>query len=106
MKFLYRYNEGEIHFNLMAIVTDRKTLYERQKTNVCDPAELERLQALIEEEIRKSKQYQIENIRRKHNYLPLIMELLKILAKEGKLIPLYQRAKEKALEKESKKNKT
>lgn len=98
-----RYNEGEIHFNLMAIVTDRKTLYERQKANVCDPAELERLQTLIEEEIRKSKRYQIENIRRKHNYLPLIMELLKILAKEGKLVPLYQKAKEKALEKESKK---
>jgi len=103
--FMNRYNEGEIHFNLMAIVTDRKTLYERQKINVCDPAELERLQTLIEEETRKSKRYQIENIRRKHNYLPLIMELLKILAKEGKLVPLYQKAKEKALEKESKKNK-
>jgi ubiquitin carboxyl-terminal hydrolase L5 len=103
--FMNRYNEGEIHFNLMAIVTDRKTLYERQKANVCDPAELERLQTLIEEETRKSKRYQVENIRRKHNYLPLIMELLKILAKEGKLVPLYQKAKEKALEKESKKNK-
>ncbi|EGI69150.1 Ubiquitin carboxyl-terminal hydrolase isozyme L5 [Acromyrmex echinatior] len=104
-KRINKYNEGEIHFNLMAIVTDRKTLYEKQKANVCDPEELERLQALIEEEIRKSKRYQIENIRRKHNYLPLIMELLKILAKEGKLVPLYQKAKEKALEKESKKNK-
>ncbi|CAL7944250.1 unnamed protein product [Xylocopa violacea] len=99
-----RYNEGETHFNLMAIVTDRKLLYERQKVNVCDPTELERLQTLIEEEIRKSKRYQIENIRRKHNYLPLIMELLKMLAKEGKLVPLYQRAKERVLEKESKKN--
>ncbi|KAG7204848.1 hypothetical protein KM043_005250 [Ampulex compressa] len=104
-KRINKYNEGEIHFNLMAIVTDRKTLYERQKANVCDPAELERLQTLIEEEVRKSKRYQIENIRRKHNYLPLIMELLKVLAKEGKLVPLYQRAKERAVEKESKKNK-
>lgn len=106
-KFIFatRYNEGEIHFNLMAIVTDRKTLYERQKSAVSDPAELERLQTLIEEEIRKSKRYHIENIRRKHNYLPLIMELLKTLAKEGKLVPLYQKAKEKALEKESKKHK-
>ncbi|XP_011634906.1 ubiquitin carboxyl-terminal hydrolase isozyme L5 [Pogonomyrmex barbatus] len=98
-----KYNEGEIHFNLMAIVTDRKTLYERQKANVCDPEELERLQALIEEEIRKSKRYQIENIRRKHNYLPLIMELLKILAKEGKLVPLYQKAKEKYLRRSQRK---
>lgn len=70
-----------------------------------DPTEYERLQALINEENRKSERYQMENIRRKHNYLPLIMELLKMLAKEGKLVPLYQRAKERALEKESKKNK-
>lgn len=105
IRIFRRYNEGEIHFNLMAIVTDRKMLYERQKTSINDPAELERLQALIDKEIRKSKRYQIENIRRKHNYLPLIMELLKMLAKEGKLVSLYQRAKEKALDKESKKNK-
>ena len=31
---------------------------------------------------------QVENIRRRHNYLPFIMELLKILAQEGKLTGL------------------
>lgn len=102
---LLRYNEGEIHFNLMALVTDRKVIYERQKSMTCDLAEVSRLQTLIDEEIWKSKRYQIENIRRKHNYLPLIMELLKILAKDGKLVPLYQKAKEVAIEKECKKNK-
>jgi ubiquitin carboxyl-terminal hydrolase L5 len=90
----------------MALVSDRKMLYERQKNLTNDPSEIARLQALIDEEIWKSKKYKIENIRRKHNYLPLIMELLKILAKEGKLIPLYQKAKERAIEKEAKKNKT
>lgn len=104
-KRINKYNEGEIHFNLMAIVSDRKLLYQRQQANAFDPTEYERLQALINEENRKSERYQMENIRRKHNYLPLIMELLKMLAKEGKLVPLYQRAKERALEKESKKNK-
>lgn len=34
---------------------------------------------------------QVENIRRKHNYLPLIMELLKVLAKQGKLVPLVEK---------------
>ncbi|XP_001607168.1 ubiquitin carboxyl-terminal hydrolase isozyme L5 [Nasonia vitripennis] len=104
-KRIKKYNEGEIHFNLMAIVSDRKMLYERQKSLTTDPGEIARLQALIDEEIWKSKKYKIENIRRKHNYLPLIIELLKILAKEGKLVPLYQKAKERAIEKESKKQK-
>lgn len=84
----------------MAIVSDRKMLYEQQKANVADPSELARLESLIEDEINKTKRYKIENVRRKHNYLPLIMELLKVLAKEGKLIPLYQKAKERSLEKE------
>ncbi|XP_043277491.1 ubiquitin carboxyl-terminal hydrolase isozyme L5 [Venturia canescens] len=104
-KRINKYNEGEIHFNLMAIVSDRKMLYERQKANVCEPLEVARLESLIEEEINKSKRYKIENIRRKHNYLPLIMELLKVLAKEGKLVPLFQKAKERAIEKEARKNK-
>lgn len=89
----------------MAVVSDRKMLYEREKAKCGDPAEVARLQELIEEEVRKFKGYQIENIRRKHNYLPLIMELLKALAKEGKLVSLYQKAKDRAIEKESKKNK-
>lgn len=33
---------------------------------------------------------QRENIRRKHNYLPLIMEVLKLLAKRGELVPLVK----------------
>lgn len=69
-------------------------------------SEVSRLRMLIEEEENKTKRYQMENIRRKHNYLPLIVELLKILAKEGQLLPLYEKAKAKAVEKDSKKIKT
>lgn len=69
-------------------------------------AEISRLKMLIEVEENKVKQYQLENIRRKHNYLPLIVEILKILAKEKQLLPLYEKAKAKAMEKETKKIKT
>lgn len=40
----------------------------------------------------------MENVRRKHNYLPLIMEILKTLAQEGKLTDLVEKAKEKAVQ--------
>lgn len=69
-------------------------------------AEISRLRLLTEEEELKNKQYQMENIRRKHNYLPLIVEILKILAKEGQLLPLYEKAKERAMEKETKREET
>ena len=69
-------------------------------------AEISRLRLLIEEEELKNKQYQMENIRRKHNYLPLIVEILKILAKAGQLLPLYEKPKERAMEKETKREET
>lgn len=95
----------------MAIVSDRKMLYEKQIQSIqkqaeesgmetdIQQAEISRLRLLIEEEENKVRRYRIENIRRKHNYLPLIVEILKILAKEGKLMPLYEKAKERTLKK-------
>lgn len=68
-------------------------------------AEIAKLQMLIDEEDNKMKRYKVENIRRKHNYLPLIVEILKILANEKELIPLYEKAKTKSAAKgESKKS--
>lgn len=49
--------------------------------------------------------HQIENIRRKHNYLPLIVELLRVLGEKGQLSPLYEKAKQRAIERESSKQK-
>lgn len=68
-------------------------------------SEIAKLHMLIEEEENKMKRYKTENIRRKHNYLPLIVEILKILANEKELIPLYEKAKTKSTGKgESKKS--
>uniref|UniRef100_A0A3P8ZFF2 Ubiquitin carboxyl-terminal hydrolase n=1 Tax=Esox lucius TaxID=8010 RepID=A0A3P8ZFF2_ESOLU len=112
---LTRYSEGEIRFNLMAIVSDRKMIYERkiaelqvqlaeeepmdtdQNSTLLSSiqSEIAKYQLLIDEENQKLKRYKIENIRRKHNYLPFIMELLKTLAEYQQLIPLVEKAKEK-----------
>ena len=54
-----------------------------------------------EEELRKK--WHKENVRRRHNYLPFIVELLKQLASDEQLIPVYERAKEKAAEMDKKK---
>lgn len=97
----------------MAIVSDRKMIYEQkiaelqrqlaeepmdtdQGSNMLSAiqSEVAKNQMLIEEEVQKLKRYKIENIRRKHNYLPFIMELLKTLAEHQQLIPLVEKAKE------------
>ncbi|XP_042227702.1 ubiquitin carboxyl-terminal hydrolase isozyme L5-like [Homarus americanus] len=105
---IQKYSEGEIHFNLMAIVSDRKMVIERSITQLqreieesegdtsSQEEELARLRVTLETEETKRTRWQIENIRRKHNYLPLIVNMMKILAEEGKLLPIYHNAREKA----------
>ncbi|XP_053720090.1 ubiquitin carboxyl-terminal hydrolase isozyme L5 isoform X1 [Synchiropus splendidus] len=114
-KRIQKYSEGEIRFNLMAIVSDRKMIYERRigelQTQLAQDepmdtdqsgtflssiqSEIAKYQLLIDEENLKLKRYRVENIRRKHNYLPFIMELLKTLAEYQQLLPLVEKAKEK-----------
>lgn len=65
--------------------------------------EIRRLRMLIEYEDAKMLRYNQEMLRRRHNYLPFIITLLKILAEEKKLSPLLEKAKERALKKGPKK---
>ncbi|XP_053549118.1 ubiquitin carboxyl-terminal hydrolase isozyme L5 [Bombina bombina] len=97
-KRMQKYCEGEIRFNLMAIVSDRKKIYEKKI------AELQKQLTEVRTRVKRLYMYhsihlslllQIENIRRKHNYLPFIMELLKTLAEHQQLIPLVEKAKSK-----------
>lgn len=68
-------------------------------TSTDTQSEIQRLLMLCEEEENKRKRQKIENVRRKHNYLPLIVQLLRMLGEKGQLLPLYEKAKQRALAK-------
>lgn len=102
-KRMQKYSEGEIHFNLMAIVSDRKLMYERELKSLQEAGmesdglsfRINELKSSIENEDRKRLAFKKENVRRKHNYLPLIMELLKTMANEGKMVETIEKLTEK-----------
>jgi len=101
-----KYQAGEIHFNLMAVIQDKLDNYSKQLQHCIDTANENgatefRMKIMEEEELRKK--WHKENIRRRHNYLPFIVELLKQLASTEQLIPVYERAKEKSIELSNKK---
>jgi len=106
---MQKYQQGEIHFNLMAIIQDRTLRYNNQLKALSgmsidsQMAEVARIEMLLAEEENKRAKWKTENIRRRHNYLPLIMELLRSLASRGELLPIYNKAREKTLELEQKK---
>ena len=126
-----KYGAAEIRFNLLAIVKDRRNVYQEQlntlqskktqlqqtltsssastaadtsaMTDVADhdsvnaeiaflDTQIREITGLIADEKLKFDRWSAENIRRKHNYLPFIYQLLRRLAKENKLQPLIQQA--------------
>lgn len=108
-KRMQKYSTGEIHFNLMAVVSDQKMVYNKRikelevKGTEEAKAQIENLKMMISDEDVKMHRYKTENIRRKHNYLPLIIEILKTLGKEGKLVETFEKAKQKAIQIQQKK---
>uniref|UniRef100_A0A0N4Z5X3 Ubiquitin carboxyl-terminal hydrolase n=1 Tax=Parastrongyloides trichosuri TaxID=131310 RepID=A0A0N4Z5X3_PARTI len=96
-KKIKSYAEGEINFNLMAVCGDKleklkadlATLEGAEKTNenLVEAREIERS---IKMELEKRERIRKDNIRRRHNYIPFLMELLKILGKDNKLVPLIE----------------
>ena len=54
-------------------------------------ANIVKYQGLVAVEDDKMLRYKVENVRRKHNYLPLIVEILKVLGQEGKLVALVEK---------------
>lgn len=107
-KRIERYSANEIKFNLMAVVKDnrtdlRKELVVLKEAGMDDESdEVAQIQMKLSQEEQKREMWKIENERRRHNYLPFCVELLKALASSGKLPELTEKANERHMAKRRK----
>ncbi|CAO3623206.1 unnamed protein product [Mucor hiemalis] len=106
------YGASELHFSLMALTKDKLELYEEQIEEVdglllslSEDASAERnklnnerseVEHKLQLEKDKRSRWHRENVLRKHNFIPIIYNLLKGLADRGQLEPLVATARDKA----------
>lgn len=90
-----KYAANEIKFNLMAVVRDKR-LEMNEKLKVLEEAQMEEdileVKAQLEAEEEKRNQWNRENERRRHNYLPFIIQLIKEVARSGKMEEMTTKA--------------
>lgn len=98
-KRIEKYAASEIRFNLLALIRNRIEVFQEKiaqlESLTAEPSveiaqEIAQLQASIADEQQKRKTWALENARRKHNYIPLIVQLLKTLAEKKQLEPLIK----------------
>lgn len=118
-----KYSGSEIRFNLMALVKDRVQVLNgqiqamEQERNVLESSgqssaaadsldiQLADLRERLAEEESKRASWKEENIRRKHNYIPFLYNLLRVLAEKKQLLPLLQSAQKRQQDKNAAKSK-
>uniref|UniRef100_A0A8R1E182 Ubiquitin carboxyl-terminal hydrolase n=1 Tax=Caenorhabditis japonica TaxID=281687 RepID=A0A8R1E182_CAEJA len=100
---MQKYSQGDIHFNLMAIVPNRKFKLEEMLTSMVSAnvnnefdEQIDDLKKSIADENYKMEMYHRENNRRRHNYTPFLIKLMTILAREGKLVGKIEHAHQTA----------
>ncbi|CAH0481505.1 unnamed protein product [Peronospora belbahrii] len=90
-KRIEKYAASEIRFNLLALVRNRIQTYEEQLQAVIEAGGSEQqaaqIQADLAAEHQRRENWALENKRRKHNYIPFIVQLLKTLAEKKQLEP-------------------
>lgn len=93
-KRIEKYAASEIRFNLLALVRNRIQTYEEQLQAIIEAGGSEQQAAQIQADLgfeqQKRENWALENKRRKHNYIPFIIQLLKTLAEKKQLEPLIK----------------
>lgn len=94
------YSTSEIKFNLMAVVGDKRVALQSKLDGMMQEEEesstaYAQVQADLATEHAKRSQWKHENERRRHNYIPLCVQLLKELAKQGNLPELVSQAQDR-----------
>eukprot|EP00301_Raphidiophrys_heterophryoidea_P000420 c10208_g1_i3.p1 GENE.c10208_g1_i3~~c10208_g1_i3.p1 ORF type:complete len:177 (-),score=47.14 c10208_g1_i3:108-638(-) len=111
---IQRYAAAEIRFNLLAIVDRLKPRLQQRLDELVAQfptpesrtpeveSSIAELTAAIFAEDQKREKWKNENVRRKHNYVPFVINLLKVLAEQGQLQPLVDKAKSEQAAKKKK----
>ncbi|TMW69292.1 hypothetical protein Poli38472_001448 [Pythium oligandrum] len=93
-----KYAASEIRFNLLALIRNRIQMYQDRAAELMEQEQtpeiaemLEQLQSAVTSEESKRKNWALENARRKHNYIPFIVQMLKLLAEKKELEPLIKK---------------
>jgi len=95
--------QAEVRFTLLAIcgdsllaarskMTELETMMDENDETVV--IQIESLRETIEEETKRRARWRTDNIRRRHNYLPLLANTLQYLAENDELGPLIDRARD------------
>jgi ubiquitin carboxyl-terminal hydrolase L5 len=97
-KRIEKYSASEIRFNLLALIRNRRQLFNEKLAELAQQEQTpdnlqiaEQLRSAIAAEEQKRKTWKYENARRKHNYIPFIVEMLRILAEKKQLEPLIKK---------------
>jgi len=77
------------------VAVDERTIDELMIALAHLTARASKIAADIEMEEQRVQQWKIENVRRRHNYIPFIVNFLRVLAERGELMPLVDQAKKK-----------
>mmetsp|Transcript_29830 Transcript_29830/g.96242 ORF Transcript_29830/g.96242 Transcript_29830/m.96242 type:complete len:309 (-) Transcript_29830:2326-3252(-) len=87
-----KYAASEIKFNLMAVVDDKRRVLEARRNAATDDAIKADIDADLAVEHNKRATWAADNERRRHNYVPLAVDLLKVLAEKHLLTALVDKA--------------